>query len=75
MLKRALIILSLGLIAGFLWGQVTIFNECVTPFGAIPEFWTSHNGGGLEIYQSGNGGYLLFDHSEDWVMSNSYDSC
>ncbi len=73
MLKRALIILSLGLIAGFLWGQVTIFNECVTPFGAIPEFWTSHNGGGLEIYQSGNGGYLLFDHSEDWVMSNSYD--
>ncbi|MCK9435257.1 MAG: hypothetical protein M0R32_10740, partial [Candidatus Cloacimonetes bacterium] len=73
MLKRALIIISLGLLAGFLWGQVTIINECVTPFGAIPEYWTSYDGGGLEIYQSANSGYLLFDHSEDRVISNAYD--
>ncbi|NLN34908.1 MAG: hypothetical protein GX157_02740, partial [Candidatus Cloacimonetes bacterium] len=73
MLKRALIIISLGLLAGFLWGQVTIINECVTPFGAIPEYWTSYDGGGLEIYQSANSGYLLFDHSEARVISNAYD--
>lgn len=73
MLKKVLVLFSLAVLAGFMWAQVTIFNECVPPFGDIPVGWSANNGGGLDIYQSAGDGYLLLDNIDDWLVSQAYD--
>lgn len=73
MLKKVLMLLSLAILAGFMWANVTIFNECVPTFSDLPANWTSNNGGGQTIYQSASNGYLLVDHIEDWVITSAYD--
>ncbi|MCK9332569.1 MAG: hypothetical protein M0Q19_05250, partial [Candidatus Cloacimonetes bacterium] len=71
--KKALMILGLMLLTGFIWGQVPIFNEAVPTFTDLPAGWTSNNGGGLAIMQTAKNGYLLVDHADDWVVSSAYD--
>ncbi len=73
MLKKVILLLSLALLAGFMWAQETIFNECVPSFSSIPAAWESNNVGSNAIYQSASGGYLLFDNIDDWVITNTYD--
>ncbi|MDD4232354.1 MAG: hypothetical protein PHU48_06815, partial [Candidatus Cloacimonetes bacterium] len=71
--KKALMILGLMLLTGFIWGQVPIFNEAVPTFTDLPAGWTSNNGGGQAIMQTAKNGYLLVDHADDWVVSSAYD--
>lgn len=59
--------------SSMVWSQALIFHQANPPFADVPVNWSGFNGGGQAIYQAATNGYLLVDHQDDWVVSESYD--
>jgi hypothetical protein len=51
--------------------KARIYNEPARV--ALPAGWSANNGGGNAIVGTGDGGYLLLDHEEDWIITEAFD--
>jgi hypothetical protein len=65
---------GLMFLTGNVWGQTTIFHECVPTFTEIPSGWTSDQGSQTQtVFQGATGGYLLVYADDAWVITSAYD--